>query len=91
MFHDYIYNAYSINVQIWNIYNKAWNANVAYSPILQIIYKSVTEAKIEIRRLTDERNDVHVWEALFDKACEIASEFEIEASRPPVVGRQRIM
>jgi hypothetical protein len=57
----------------------------------KLFTKSVTGAKIEIRRLTDERNDVHVWEALFDKACEIASEFEIETSRPPVVGRQRIM
>jgi len=49
----------------------------------------VTEAKIVIRRLADERNNVHVWEALFDKACEIALEFEMEASRPCVVVRQR--
>ena len=40
-------------------------------------------SKIVIVRLTNERNDVHLWEALFDKACKIASEFEIEASRPP--------
>jgi hypothetical protein len=40
-------------------------------------------------RLADESNNVHVWEALFDKACEIASEFEMEASRPRVVVRQR--
>jgi hypothetical protein len=49
----------------------------------------VTETKIVIRRLADERNNVHVWEALFDKACEIASEFEMEASRPRVVVGQR--
>jgi len=29
-----------------------------------------------------------VWEALFDKACEIALEFEIEVSRPRILGRQ---
>ena len=39
--------------------------------------------------MTDEKNDVHVWEVLLDKACEIASEFEIEASRHRVVVRQR--
>jgi hypothetical protein len=47
--------------------------------------EAVTEIKIVIRRLADERNDVHVWEALFDKACEVASEFEMEASKPRVV------
>jgi hypothetical protein len=44
------------------------------------LLEAVTEAKIVIRRLADERNNVHVWEALFDKACEIASEFEMEAT-----------
>jgi hypothetical protein len=53
------------------------------------LLEAVTEAKIVIRRLADERNNVHVWEALFDKACEVASEFEMEASRPRVVVRQR--
>ena len=36
------------------------------------LLKTVAEAKIVIRRLIDERNDAQVWEALFDKACEIA-------------------
>ena len=39
--------------------------------------------------MTDEKNDVHIWDVLFDKACEIASEFEIEESRHRVVVRQR--
>ena len=43
------------------------------------LLEAVTESKIVIRRLTDERNDVHVWEALFDKAYEIAAEYDIEA------------
>ena len=49
----------------------------------------MAEAKIVIRRLIDERNGAHVWEALFDKACELALEFEIEVNRPRLVGRQR--
>jgi hypothetical protein len=35
------------------------------------LLEAVTEAKIVIRRLTEESNDVHVWKALFDKGCEI--------------------
>jgi hypothetical protein len=35
------------------------------------------------------RTMFNVWEVLLDKACEIASEFEIEASRHRVVVRQR--
>jgi hypothetical protein len=53
------------------------------------LLEAVTEVNIVIWRLTDEKNDVHVWEVLLDKACEIASEFEIEASRHRVVVRQR--
>ena len=53
------------------------------------LLEAVAEAKIAIRRLIDERNDAHVWESLFDKACEIALDFEIEVSRPRIVGRQR--
>jgi hypothetical protein len=48
-----------------------------YKSALSTEREAVGEAKIVIRRLTDERNDVHVCEALFDKACKIASEFEI--------------
>ena len=39
--------------------------------------------------MTDERNNVHFREALFDNACEITSEFEIEESRPRVDVRIR--
>jgi len=41
--------------------------------------------------LIDERNefDTHVWETLFDKACELALEFEIEVSRRGIVGCRR--
>jgi len=57
-------------------------------PDIELV-EAVTEATIVIRRLTEESNDVHVWKALFDKGCEIASEFETEADRSCIVGRQR--
>ena len=60
-----------------------------YKSALSTEREAVGEAKIVIRRLTDERNDVHVCEALFDKACKIASEFEITASSSRIVGRQK--
>jgi hypothetical protein len=34
------------------------------------LLEAVTEAKIVIRRLADESNNVHVWEALFEKAVQ---------------------
>jgi hypothetical protein len=46
------------------------------------LLEAATEANIVIRRFTNERNDVHVREAVL---YEIASEFEIEASRLRVV------
>ena len=51
----------------------------------------MTEAKIVIghSRLSDERNDDQVWDALYTRACDIASEFDIEPCTPRVVGRQR--
>ena len=60
-----------------------------YKSALSTEREAVAKAKIVIRRLTDERNDVRVCEALFDKACKIASEFDITASSSRIVGRQK--
>lgn len=62
--------------------------NYLQKPDIDLI-EAVTEAKIVVSRLSNERNDDQVWEALYTEACEMAAEFEIEPSTPRVVGRQR--
>jgi hypothetical protein len=50
------------------------------------LLEAATETKIVIRRFNHERNDVHAWGVVL---YEIASEFEIEASRLRVVWSHR--
>ena len=66
---------------------RSYTTNYLQKPDIDL--EAVVEAKIVIRRLIDERNNAHSWESLFDKACVIALEFEIEVSRPRLFGRQR--
>lgn len=49
---------------------------------------AVGEAKVVIQLMNDERNDPEVWNALYEKATNIAAEFEIPASRPRRAGMQ---
>ena len=62
--------------------------NYLQKPEIDLV-EAVTEAKIVVSRLSDERNDDQVWDALYTRACDIASEFDIEPCTPRVVGRQR--
>jgi hypothetical protein len=62
--------------------------NYLQKPEIDLV-EAVTEAKIVVSRLSDERNDDQVWDALHSRACDIASEFDIEPCTPRVVGRQR--
>jgi hypothetical protein len=66
---------------------RSYTTNYLQKPDIDL--EAVVEAKIVIRRLIGERNNAHAWESLFDKACVIALEFEIEVSRPRLFGRQR--
>ncbi|MES9906785.1 MAG: DUF4371 domain-containing protein [Sedimenticola sp.] len=53
------------------------------------LIQAITESKVVIARLRDEREDPLVWDALFEKAVEMANEFGIEPAIPRRVGRQR--
>ena len=66
---------------------RSYTTNYLQKPDIDL--EAVVETKIVIRRLIGERNNAHAWESLFDKACVIALEFEIEVSRPRLFGRQR--
>jgi hypothetical protein len=65
-------STYSSTVTLTN-YLQKWDIN---------LLEAATETKIVIRRFNNERNDVHAWGVVL---YEIASEFEIEASRLCVV------
>ncbi|XP_063416002.1 zinc finger MYM-type protein 1-like [Mytilus trossulus] len=69
------------------------SATVALTNYLQKtdidLIESLTEAKIVIQRLSDERGDDTVWESLFARATDIAAEHDIQPSVPRVAGRQR--
>ncbi|XP_062619607.1 52 kDa repressor of the inhibitor of the protein kinase-like [Saccostrea cucullata] len=53
------------------------------------LLEAVTEAKVVIRRLTDERNDISVWDALYGRATEIAAEHDLQPCVPRRAGRQQ--
>jgi hypothetical protein len=48
---------------------------------------AVEETKVIAQLLSNERNDSHVWDALYDKASNIAAEFDILPSRPRKVAK----
>ena len=58
------------------------------SPDLDLIQAS-EEAKTCSSVLNAERNDDAVWEALMEKAIEIASDYDIDPSWPRTTGRQQ--
>ena len=58
------------------------------SPELDLI-QATEEAKTSSSVLQAERNDDAVWEALMEKATEIASDHGIDPSMPRRVGRQQ--
>ena len=58
------------------------------SPDLDLIQAS-EEAKTCSSALNAERNDDAVWEALMEKAIEIASDYDIDPSWPRTTGRQQ--
>ena len=58
------------------------------SPDLELIQAS-EEAKTCFSVLNAERNDDAVWEALMEKAIEIASDYGIDPSSPRTAGRQQ--
>jgi hypothetical protein len=53
------------------------------------LLEAVTEANVVIRRLTDERNDISVWDALYGRATEIAAEYDLQPCVPRRARRQQ--
>jgi len=53
------------------------------------LVEAITESKVTINRIQEERNDPLVWNSLFETAVSIASDFEIDPSIPRRAGRQQ--
>ena len=51
--------------------------------------EAMTEARVVIKRLSDEREDELVWETLFARARDMALEHDIQPCIPRLAGRQR--
>ena len=52
------------------------------------LVQAISESRVVVKQLHDERNDPFVWQALYDNAVEIAEEFEINPYVPRRTGRQ---
>ena len=52
------------------------------------LVEACKEAKVIVDILNAERNNGMVWQALFEKAVNLATSFDIEPSMPRRVGRQ---
>lgn len=52
------------------------------------LVEAISESRVVVKQLRDERNDPAVWQALYDNAVEIAEEFEIHPWVPFHTGRQ---
>ncbi|XP_060585819.1 uncharacterized protein LOC132741624 [Ruditapes philippinarum] len=68
------------------------SSTVALTNLLQKedndLLHAVEETKVVVQLLRNERNDADVWDALYDKASNIAAEFDIQPSRPRRAARQ---
>ena len=53
------------------------------------LYVALEESRIVIRLLNDERNDIEVWNALYEAASDLAETVEVQPSMPRNRGGQR--
>lgn len=69
------------------------SALVSLSAILQKkdcdLLQAVTETKVVRRMIENERNDDSVWDALYEKALELATDVDVEPTMARNVGQQR--
>ena len=50
---------------------------------------AVDETRVVVKLCNDERADGLVWDALYDKAVDVSTEFDIQPSMPRRAGRQQ--
>ena len=69
------------------------SSTVALTNLLQKtdmdLMEAVSETKVVLRIIADERNDPQVWNALYEKASALASDFDILPRKPRTAGRQQ--
>ncbi|XP_033729467.1 uncharacterized protein LOC117318612 [Pecten maximus] len=53
------------------------------------LMEAARESEVVINTLTNERNDPEVWNALFEKASDVAGHFDVIPSKPRTAGLQR--
>lgn len=52
------------------------------------LLQATAEAQVVIDLLQDERNDIEVWNAVFERACDLAGKLDIRPRTPRQIGRQ---